>query len=158
MARGRQAASQWLVLVALLCFGAVGFALFAQYRLDMLPCPWCTLQRLIFLVIGVLALLAAAVRGLRKPLAGLGLLLSLAGVASALWQHFYAAASASCNLTLADKILDKLGLFELAPSVFAPMASCADAAVNLLGVPFAFWSLALFALCGLIWVQTLRRV
>ena len=61
------------------------------------------------------------------------------------------------NLTLADRILESLGLLELAPEVFMPMASCADAAVDLLGVPYAFWSLALFALVGLLGLAVLRR-
>jgi disulfide bond formation protein DsbB len=69
-------------------------------------------------------------------------------VSCALWQHFVAAASASCKLTLADRILQGLGLFELAPDVFVPTASCADAAVNMLGVPYAFWSMGLFLLCA----------
>jgi disulfide bond formation protein DsbB len=118
----------------------------------MLPCPWCTLQRLIFLLVALAASFAAAAPspGLRRWLAGLGLALSMAGGASALWQHFVAAASDSCKLTLADKILDRLGLFDLAPSVFAPQASCADAAVSLLGLPYALWSLALFLVMGVV--------
>ena len=141
-----------LLLVALACVLAVVGALVSQYQFDMRPCPWCTLQRLIFLLIAVVAVVAAALPGtaLRRGLSGMAVLLALCGVAAALWQQFVAAASASCNLTLADKILGKLGLFELAPEVFAPQASCADAAVNLLGVPYAFWSLALFALCALL--------
>ncbi len=146
-----------LVAVALACWGGVGLALLSQYRFDMPPCPWCTLQRLIFLVLGTLAALGALLSPLRRPLAGLGVVLALSGVAAALWQHFVAAASASCNMTLADRILDALGLFEVAPEVFMPMASCAEAAVNLLGVPYAFWSLALFALCGLACLAALRR-
>ncbi|OYT86469.1 MAG: disulfide bond formation protein B [Burkholderiales bacterium PBB6] len=148
--RSRQDRRWPLWAVGAACFGAVGAALVSQYHFDMLPCPWCTLQRLIFLVVGALAWLAALLpRGTaRRALAALATLFAASGVASALWQHFVAASSNSCNLTLADRILSALGLFDLAPSVFAPMASCADAAVNLLGVPYAFWSLALFVLCG----------
>jgi disulfide bond formation protein DsbB len=40
--------------MALACVLAVGFALFAQYVLDMRPCPWCVLQRLLFLIIALL--------------------------------------------------------------------------------------------------------
>jgi protein dithiol:quinone oxidoreductase len=144
---------------ALACFAAVAVALVSQYQFDMLPCPWCTLQRLIFLVVGSLCGLAALLSGrtVRRSLASLGLLFSLCGVAAALWQHLVAASSNSCNLTLADKILRALGLFDLAPAVFAPMASCADAAVDLLGVPYAIWSLALFGLCGLICLPSALR-
>lgn len=147
-----------LALIALACFGAVGLALVSQYHFDMPPCPWCTLQRLIFLVIGVLALLGLLLRsaGVQKVLALGGLIFALCGIAAALWQHFVAAASDSCNLTLADRILQTLGLWDLAPQVFAPTASCAEAAVNLLGVPYAFWSLGVFVLCGLACLQVMR--
>lgn len=146
-----------LLGVSVACYGAVGAALVSQYQFDMLPCPWCTLQRLIFLVLGTLALLGAAWPAARRLAAGLAVLMAASGVAAALWQHFVAAASASCNLTMADRILAALGLFDLAPEVFAPMASCADAAVNLLGVPYAFWSLALFVVCALGCVAALRQ-
>ncbi|MFO1340639.1 MAG: disulfide bond formation protein B [Burkholderiaceae bacterium] len=147
-----------LALVALASFGAVGLALVSQYHFDMLPCPWCTLQRLIFLVVGAFALLGLVLpsSGMRRVLAAGGVIFALAGMASAVWQHFVAAKSDSCNLTLADRILKSLGLFDLAPSVFAPQASCADAAVDLLGVPYAFWSLALFLLLGVACVQVIR--
>jgi disulfide bond formation protein DsbB len=147
-----------LALVALASYAAVGLALVSQYQFDMLPCPWCTLQRLIFLLVGSFALLGLLIRsnGVRRVLAAGGVLLSIAGMAAAGWQHFVAARSESCALTLADRILKSLGLFDLAPSVFAPMASCADAAVDLLGVPYAFWSLGLFLLCGLVFVQVMR--
>lgn len=135
--------------VALACYAGVAAALASQYLFDMPPCPWCTLQRLVYLVLGSVALLGALVGPLRRPAAALGALLAVAGMGCALWQHFVAAASASCALTLADRIQEALGLYEALPEVFAPMASCADAAVNLLGVPYAFWSLGLFLACGL---------
>lgn len=145
-----------LVGMAVACLAAVGGALVGQYQFDMLPCPWCTLQRLIFLVIAAVALLAAGVSPLRRLLAGLGGLLALCGIGTSLWLHFVASSSASCALTMADRIMQALGLYDAAPEVFAPTASCADAAVNLLGIPFAMWSLALFALCGLACLQALR--
>ena len=117
----------------------------------MQPCPWCILQRVIFLAIALvcaLGLLWNKAAG-RVVVGTLAILLSLCGVASAVWQHFYAAKSLSCNLTLADKIVSMyLELDKFAPDVFAVRASCAEAAVNLLGLPYEFWSLALFALVG----------
>lgn len=142
----RGCARRSLLAVAAVSVGSVGVALVSQYQFNMLPCPWCTFQRLLYLVVGALALAAALLPGLtRRLLAALGALVALGGVAAAYWQHFHAAAGDSCDLTLADKILKQLGLFDLAPSVFAPMASCADASVDLLGVPYAIWSLLLFA-------------
>ncbi len=151
MNRGGVSSSVWLLGVAVVCFGAVGAALVSQYYFEMLPCPWCTFQRFLFIVTGALALIGALMpRGLAQRLLGLLAFVGAgAGAASALWQHFVAAKSDSCNMTLADNVMQQLGLFRLAPDVFSPQASCADAAVNLLGVPYEFWSLALFVLVGL---------
>lgn len=136
-----------LLGVALVCLGAVGIALVSQHVYDMQPCPWCALQRLIFAAIALVALLGLAWRSAagRRTVALLMLLLCGTGIAAALWQHFVAAASSSCNLTLADKVLSATMLDTLLPEVFQPRASCADAAVDLLGVPYEFWSLALYA-------------
>ena len=153
-------ATRLLIGVALACLGAVVAALVSQHVFDMQPCPWCVLQRVIFLAIALacgLGLLWRDTTG-RLVSAGLALLLALAGVAAALWQHFQAATSASCNLTLADRIVSGfLQLDSLLPDVFSPRASCADAAVNLLGVPYDFWSLALFVLIGAAMLTVLRR-
>ncbi|MDE2081179.1 MAG: disulfide bond formation protein B [Burkholderiales bacterium] len=139
---------------------AVGAALVSQHVFDIMPCPWCILQRVIFVAIALAALPGLLpVRGLQRLAALLMGLLAMAGVASALWQHFVAAASNSCDLTLADKLIRQAGLNELWPDVFQPYASCADAAVKLLGVPYEFYSLALFlALAGAAaWSLTRRR-
>ena len=85
-------------------------------------------------------------------------LLATAGAAAALWQHFVAKSSSSCNLTLADRIVSGLQLDALAPEVFAPRASCADAAVDLLGLPYEFWSLGLFAALSAAAIWTLVRL
>ena len=53
-----------LIAIALASLGAVGAALFTQYRWDMQPCPWCILQRVLFVVmmwLGTLAHVAAAI-------------------------------------------------------------------------------------------------
>ena len=130
---------------------AVGLALVSQHVFGMEPCPWCVLQRLIFVAIAVvcgLGLLWTSSIG-RRLASVMVLALGLSGVAAAAWQHFVAAASNSCNLTLADKIISGLKVDSLMPEVFSPRASCADAAVNLLGIPYEFWSLGLFALIGI---------
>jgi disulfide bond formation protein DsbB len=141
-----------LLAIAGLSLGSVALALWTQHALGMEPCPWCILQRLIFVLIGALALLGLAWRGalgtgLVKLLV---LLLAASGVAAALWQHFVAAASESCNRTLAEKIISGLGLDGSLPEIFQPRASCADAAVKLLGLPYEFWSLGLFVLLALL--------
>jgi disulfide bond formation protein DsbB len=144
---------------ALVCVAAVAVALVSQHMFGMEPCPWCVLQRLLFLTIALacgIALLWRARAG-RWVGAGLALLLAVAGVASALWQHFVASKSQSCNLTLADRIVSGLQLDNLLPDVFAPRASCADAMVDLFGVPYDVWSLLLFAAVAVVTLRILAR-
>lgn len=156
------------LLSAVLALTALGAALVSQHRFDMQPCPWCVLQRLLFAMGAALALLEAATlihagrravgggldsgdpdghRPLWAPLsAGLRGLIAACGVAAALWQHWVAAASASCNLTLADRVLAVTRLDGLLPDMFQPRASCLEAKAYLLAVPYEFWSAALFIL------------
>ena len=147
----RRHARTAFVLIALACLASVGGALFAQHHWGMEPCPWCILQRVIYLAIALAALLAAAMPsgGLGRLSTGLSsvliALLGLAGSAAALYQNLVAAKLPSCDLTLADQVISGLGLDAWQPEVFEVRSSCADAAVSLLGVPFELWSLALFA-------------
>ena len=145
------AGGRWFGAIALIALSAVGAALVSQHRFGMEPCPWCVLQRLIFVGIAIAALIGVAWRTTAGRIVTglLVLLLALSGIASAAWQHFYAAPSGSCNLTLADKIINGIGLDSMLPDMFAPRATCADAAVNLFGVPYDFWSMGLFVLLAL---------
>lgn len=148
------------ILALATSLGAVGAALVTQHVYDMQPCPWCVLQRLIFVLIAALALLGLVWRGhVGTTISAIGMdLLAAAGVAAALWQHLVAASSTSCNLTLADRIVSGTGLDGLLPEVFAARASCADAAVALFGVPYEFWSLATFTMLGALAVLVLLNL
>ena len=149
--RSRPQVARWLLAIAALSVAAVAAALVSQHVFDMPPCPWCVLQRAIYLAIAAVCLIGAAlaVPLARRAAGALTLLLALSGAASALYQHLVAARSASCNLTFADKVMSTLGLDSTLPWLFQVYASCADAAVSMLGVPYAYWSLALFAALGL---------
>jgi disulfide bond formation protein DsbB len=122
-------------------------ALVSQHRYGMEPCAWCVFSRLLFVAIAAASLLGLLWRQRAGTLVAgtLAALLSLAGIAASLWQHFVAAASGSCNLTLADRIVTATTLGERFPDVFEARASCAEAAVSLLGVSYDFWALAAFA-------------
>ena len=151
--------------MVVLPLAAVAVALYTQHRLDMLPCAWCVLQRLIFLVVAGIALLGLLLPGLLLPglllrrLAGLlALLAAGAGIAAALWQHFVASVSASCDQTLADRVMAFTGLDRRFPDVFTAWASCADAQTTLLGLPYEFYSLSLFIALALMALMALRVV
>lgn len=147
------AAAAWVSLLAL------GAGLLTQHVFDMRPCPWCVLQRVEFVAIALAAVLPLLWRSRPGLLTGAALVVALAnlGVLSALWQHFVAAASESCNLTLADRIIGALQLDRLLPDVFAATASCAESKVLLAGVPYEFWSLALFVIVEALAVWAVMR-
>ena len=148
---------QVLAAIGVLALGAVGLAALAQYAFDMQPCPWCVFQRLVYIVVGVLALLAAMLSNMpRRAVIGLAFLGALAGIASALWQQLHAINENSCDLSLAERIIGKLQLDRLLPQLFEARTSCADAAVSVLHIPFAVWSCAMFAILALLLAWTLR--
>ena len=143
---------------------AVAAALVTQHIGGLLPCAWCVLQRLVFVLMAVAALVGLGLPGLGLPVAtgcrigaGLTLLLANLGLAAALWQHFVANASASCNMTLADKVMGATGLDSRFPEVFAAYASCADARATLAGLPYEAWSGVLFLVLSLAALRVLIR-
>lgn len=150
---------QSLLAIAALALAGVAAALVGQYGFDMRPCPWCILQRLLFVLIALLCLAGALLpsRPAQRAIAGGSVLFSALGIAAALWQHLVAAKSTSCNLTFADKLVGALGVESLSPELFGITGSCADAKVDLLGVPFEFWSLALFVVLGALAIRPLTR-
>jgi disulfide bond formation protein DsbB len=157
-AKGGARTTALFAFVAVVCVAALAIALVSQHVYDMQPCPWCVLQRLIFCTIAVFALLGLVWRGAAggRVAGTFGLLLAFAGIAAALWQQLVAAKSESCNLTLADRIVGATTLDHLLPDVFEARASCADAAVSLLGIPYAYWAAACFALCAIALLRILR--
>jgi len=159
MARPVPPTRGWLLAMAAVCLAAVGAALVSQYVFDMQPCPWCILQRLIFVVIGIVCLVGALLpaTAARKTITAGALLLAGAGAAAAVWQNQVAAKSASCNLTLADRIVTSLQVESMVPWLFQIKASCADGAVKMLGLPYEMWSLALFVVLALAAVRVLMQ-
>ncbi|MBO1014227.1 disulfide bond formation protein B [Achromobacter sp. SD115] len=137
-----------LRLIALFCFGAVGLALVSQHVFDMPPCAWCVMQRLIYLVIGVVALVGGFGGGrvLTRLCGALTALLSLSGIAAAWYQYSVAANMLSCDQTFADRFMTGIGLESAVPSLFGIFATCMDAKVPVLGIEYALWSLALFVI------------
>ena len=139
---------------------SVGAALIAQHQFGIKPCPWCVMQRGIYLLIAAVAglgWLASKQRPLRSAALGLCLLLALAGLVAAYYQHEVASKLDSCDMTFADRLLVALNLEELWPDVFMVTATCAEAAAyRLLGLPYEIWSGLLYLILALLSVVALR--
>lgn len=152
--------TQRFAAVALACAAALALALLAQYGFAKQPCPWCILQRVIFVAVGAFALLGALLgaRAARIVCAAFVLAFALLGASAAQWQNAVASKSSSCNLTLADKILNALDVEALMPMLFKVTANCADAAVRVFGVAFEHWSLALYLVLALLATSILLKL
>jgi len=73
------------------CFFIVGLALVIQTQYNLNPCPLCITQRMIFMGLGILFLIAAFIPPatlLKKALAGLQVLTALGGAGVAI-RHWY---------------------------------------------------------------------
>jgi disulfide bond formation protein DsbB len=84
--------------------------------------------------------------------------IAIMGITAAWYQEKVAANTFSCAQTLADQIMTKSGLDSAAPWLFGIYASCMDARVKLLGIEYAWWSLAMFILIGTIALVVLKRL
>ncbi|MGX5660379.1 disulfide bond formation protein B [Castellaniella ginsengisoli] len=140
-----------LRFIGLLCLAAVGVALISQHAFGMKPCAWCVLQRLILLAIAAVCGLAGMGWGqviVRRTGAVAAAVLAVCGIAAAWYQHSVASQLFSCAQTFADRFVSASGLDAALPWLFGIYASCMDARVDLLGVEYALWGLALFVTCA----------
>lgn len=162
-------AKQWPALAgcALIAAFALVFALVGQLAWHWRPCPWCIVQRIAYVLIGITGLIGTASMRLRQaePAAGrwsvalpavFVVVFAFLGAAAAAWQSFGPVASSGCALTLADRLVAASGLDVLLPLLFAATANCDEANIPLMGVPFGIWSLMVFILIALLAALAVR--
>jgi disulfide bond formation protein DsbB len=137
------------------CTGLLLFGLFLQHTKGLEPCPLCVLQRIIFIVTGAVALLAA-LHGSRRRAGqiGWGLVISLlcltgAGVAARhTWIQRFPPAIQECGADFYI-LLDTATLAQLLPAMFRGTGDCTHRAWVFLGLSIAEWALVCFALIAL---------
>ena len=135
------------------CAGLLAFAVYMQMRMGLEPCPLCIFQRLAFVALAVLFLLAA-LHGPRKPgaRAVYGVLTFVAacvgiGIAGRhVWvQVMPQDAMSSCGPPLAF-LSQTMGPFEVFRTVLTGTANCGDIDWTFLGLSMPMWSLVWFVL------------
>jgi len=84
--------------------------------------------------------------------------IAVSGVTAAIYQEKVAANTFSCAQTLADQIMTKSGLDSTLPWLFGIYASCMEARVKLLGIEYAWWSMAMFFLLGVLAIITMLKL
>ena len=133
--------------LAVVSLGLIGVGLLLQHVVGLDPCPLCIFQRMAYLAVALLALLAAVLspRASSRWLGGLVLLSALTGAGIAGW-HVWLQMNPqgmSCGPGLAT-MLENFPLTEVLPKVFRGSGDCSESAWRLLGMTIADWSLLWF--------------
>lgn len=143
--------SQYL-LGAVLCFGLIGYALYVQFGMLMMPCPLCILQRIAFAAMGVF-FLAGAIHGPRSRGGRLGysLLVLLAaasgtGVAARhVWlQSLPADEVPLCSSLGLEYLIEAQGMFAALATALTGSGECAKVDWTFLGFSMPAWTLVWF--------------
>lgn len=148
----------------LACAGMMGFALYAQYRLLLDPCPLCILQRVAVIGLGLVFLLAALHDPAGWGRRGYAVLLALfaaAGAGVSAWhvrlQNLPADEVPSCGPGL-DYMLENFPLSDALRMVFKGSGECADVVWQFLGLSMPAWVLICVAGLGVVGIwNNLRR-
>lgn len=148
----------------LICGGLMSYALFAQYQLELEPCPLCALQRVAVIALGFIFLLAS----LHHP-SGFGryvysVLLAIAamsGIAVAgrhAWlQTLPADKVPACGPGL-DYMLESFPFQQVLAMVFTGSGECAKVSWSFLGLSMPAWVLLWVLALGIVGIwNNLRR-
>ena len=151
----------------LVCAGLMGSALYLQYYEYQDPCPLCLLQRVVYIVLMAL-FLVAALHGPGRVGATVygGLLFVVAAIGAVIatrhvWlQHLPKDRVPECGPGL-EYILRKFSLTRALEKVLTGSGECAEAGWTFLGLTIAGWSLVWFVLLGafalyLLWLGRAR--
>lgn len=140
------------------CAGMMGFALFAEHVLMLMPCPLCTFQRLAVILLGLFFLIAA----LHNPkgagrfvYAGLIGLAAAGGAGVAGWhvyiQNLPPDQVPSCGPGL-DYMVDNFPFTDVLRMVFTGSGECAEISWQFLGLSMPAWVLLCAVILGVVGV------
>jgi disulfide bond formation protein DsbB len=137
----------WFLLVALSCAALLGYALYVQHVEFLDPCPLCILQRVAFLWIGVIALLAAIHNPEKTGKWVYVALLSLGGIAGSaiagrhVWlQSLPPDQVPDCGMGL-NYMLDTMPFGDVFSQVFYGSGECAQIDWTFAGLSMPWWTL-----------------
>lgn len=139
------------------CVALLGFALYVEHGMFMLPCPLCVLQRFVFAAMGLLGLLAAlhnpAGRSGRAAyglgIAGLAALGASIAMRHAWLQMQPISALPSCSGQGLGYMWEALGPIDAIAASLAGSADCAKIDWTFLGLSMPVWTSVCFVLLGL---------
>ncbi|HRP23113.1 disulfide bond formation protein B [Thauera sp.] len=136
--------------LAVTAFCLLGFGLYLQHFQGLEPCPMCIMQRYAFLLVAMLALVAAGHgpgrTGSRVYAALIGLLALTGGgiAARQTWIQLFPPAIPECGPGL-EFMLDSFPLGQALPMIFRGAGDCSIVDWTFLGLSIANWSLVSFS-------------
>lgn len=152
------------LLIFVACSGLLGFGLYLEHSLEQEPCPLCIVQRVEFILVALIALVAGIHNpqaGGRRVYAGFGLLFALAGVATAgrqVWLQTVPPDQLEACLPSLEYMIEALPFQQIISMVLKGTADCAEVGWTFLGLSIPEWSLLAFlALVAVSLLQLLRR-
>jgi disulfide bond formation protein DsbB len=156
---------QVLAATGAVCLLLLGFGLYLQQVVGLVPCPMCIVQRYVLVLIALLAGLAAfsSRRGVHIGFAALLTLLGLLGAfvaARQSWLQWYPPEFASCGRDLYGMI-ETFPLQRVIPMLFKGGGDCTKVDWTFLGGSIANWSFLWFCAIvllasALVWCQSAR--
>lgn len=142
----------WFLFAFLACAGMLAFALYKQHMDFVDPCPLCILQRLCFLWIGLVGLVAAIHGPARTGQWVYGVLVMLGGsigmmlAGRQVWlQSLPADQVPDCGMGL-NYMLDTMPVLDALREVFYGSGECADVLWTFLGISIPGWALIWFVI------------
>jgi len=136
------------------CAGLLAFAYYLQYYEHQEPCPLCILQRVAFMALAAIFLVAFLHgAGRTGMIIYSGLLLTVAAIGAAIaarhvWlQHLPRGQVPECGPGL-EYMLKKFPLTRALEKILAGSGECAETGWTFLGLSIAGWSLAWLVLLG----------
>jgi protein dithiol:quinone oxidoreductase len=153
---GNAISRRWLYLAGVaVVAGLFGFGLFLQYVLHLQPCPLCMVQRVVFIIIGALFLIAALHNAKQfgaKLYSILIVIASLGGVAVAsrhIWlQSLPKDQVPACGPGL-DYMLKHFPLSDVWQELLHGSGDCAEKVWSFLFLGIPEWSLVWYVLLGI---------
>jgi disulfide bond formation protein DsbB len=153
----------WNLIVVFCCASLVGFALYNQYVDYLDPCPLCIFQRVIFMAMGAVALLAALHNPARLGQQVYGWLLVTGATIGALiagrhvWlQGLPPDEVPECGPGL-NYMLENFPVTEVLSTVLRGSGSCAEVLWTFMGMSMPKWTLIWYVVLGLVTLWVIYR-
>jgi disulfide bond formation protein DsbB len=157
--------ARWLFLAGFFfCFGLVAYAVYLQTVQGVEPCPLCIIQRIFFLGLGLVCLVAVVHGASGRANRVYGVLMALLALgggsvaARQVWLQHHPDPAAECGAGL-SYLFQNSPLPEFIATVFRGTGDCSEVGWTFLGLSIPEWSLAAFAGLALvgIWQTILAR-